>query len=207
MPRNRTINALARASRNTPGYPPIVCHECATPFLPYRKLNIRFCSTRCRASFNRRRVKPPPASPRPCAKCGAEFLPYRPTVQRFCSLPCLRLATRERPMTPAQQLRRKQRQRAYSKGVVFRHGQMNAKSRRRAAERRGSLTIDEWRTIVDRFDGACAYCTKRDVRLTVDHVVPLSRGGAHSMANVVPACRSCNSAKRDRDWSGRILCP
>jgi 5-methylcytosine-specific restriction endonuclease McrA len=30
---------------------------------------------------------------------------------------------------------------------------------------------------------------------TVDHVVPLSRGGEHSMANARTACLSCNSAK------------
>lgn len=33
---------------------------------------------------------------------------------------------------------------------------------------------------------------------TVDHVIPLSRGGEHSMANVKCACLSCNSAKRDK---------
>ncbi|EJZ05664.1 HNH endonuclease [Mycolicibacterium vaccae] len=46
----------------------------------------------------------------------------------------------------------------------------------------------------DRF--RCAYCgAKAD---TVDHVVPRSRGGAHSWENCVAACSSCNHRKADR---------
>lgn len=33
---------------------------------------------------------------------------------------------------------------------------------------------------------------------TVDHVKPLSKGGAHALANMRPACRSCNSRKRNK---------
>lgn len=32
--------------------------------------------------------------------------------------------------------------------------------------------------------------------LTIDHVVPLSRGGLDCLANIVPACRECNTRKR-----------
>lgn len=46
----------------------------------------------------------------------------------------------------------------------------------------------------DRF--RCAYCGgKAD---TVDHVVPRSRGGAHSWENCVAACSTCNHRKADR---------
>ena len=34
---------------------------------------------------------------------------------------------------------------------------------------------------------------------TVDHVVPLSRGGAHSLENCQTACLRCNSSKQDRE--------
>jgi len=46
----------------------------------------------------------------------------------------------------------------------------------------------------------CAYCGEvQDARvLTVDHVVPASRGGRLSWMNTVAACRSCNSRKADR---------
>lgn len=42
----------------------------------------------------------------------------------------------------------------------------------------------------------CAYCPKRAD--TIDHVVPRSRGGAHSWENCVAACRACNARKADR---------
>ncbi len=53
------------------------------------------------------------------------------------------------------------------------------------------------RSGVLRRDGRrCAYCGKRAD--TIDHVVPRSRGGAHSWDNCVAACRGCNSRKADR---------
>jgi 5-methylcytosine-specific restriction endonuclease McrA len=36
---------------------------------------------------------------------------------------------------------------------------------------------------------------------TMDHVIPLARGGAHSYANIRCACRQCNSKKSDAIWS------
>lgn len=46
--------------------------------------------------------------------------------------------------------------------------------------------------------GRCHYCG-RDVgarQLTMDHVVPLARGGLSTRGNVVPACKACNSQKQ-----------
>lgn len=44
--------------------------------------------------------------------------------------------------------------------------------------------------------GLCWMCGR--VADTWDHVKPLSKGGAHAVCNLRPACRSCNSRKRDR---------
>lgn len=42
----------------------------------------------------------------------------------------------------------------------------------------------------------CQYCgSKRD--LTLDHVLPVSRGGMHTWLNLVTACRKCNTKKGD----------
>lgn len=43
----------------------------------------------------------------------------------------------------------------------------------------------------------CVYC-KRACRPTIDHLVPLARGGLHQPSNIVAACGSCNSSKCDR---------
>ncbi|MCX7670457.1 MAG: HNH endonuclease, partial [Anaerolineae bacterium] len=46
----------------------------------------------------------------------------------------------------------------------------------------------------------CAYCGRQfaEADLTVEHIVPVSRGGQHVWTNVVTACRSCNTRKGNR---------
>ncbi len=54
--------------------------------------------------------------------------------------------------------------------------------------------------------GLCFYCGAQATSL--DHVVPLSRGGSDAIENCVPACRSCNSSKRNKllsEWVKRPL--
>lgn len=51
---------------------------------------------------------------------------------------------------------------------------------------------------VFRRDGhTCQYCGSSK-KLTLDHVLPRSRGGLHTWSNVVAACERCNSTKSDR---------
>jgi len=47
--------------------------------------------------------------------------------------------------------------------------------------------------------GICHYCGDRHApaELTLDHVVPLVRGGRSTRGNCVPACKDCNTRKRD----------
>lgn len=59
------------------------------------------------------------------------------------------------------------------------------------------LTTQEWDWIKARYYHRCAYC--RQIKpLTKDHVLPLSKGGQHTKANIIPACKSCNSRKGNR---------
>jgi len=46
----------------------------------------------------------------------------------------------------------------------------------------------------------CAYCgdIHKDYRLTIDHVLPRSRGGKNTWMNTVAACKPCNVRKADR---------
>jgi 5-methylcytosine-specific restriction protein A len=47
-------------------------------------------------------------------------------------------------------------------------------------------------------DGVCHYCRRRvgSRNLTMDHIVPLGRGGRSARGNVAPACKDCNSKKK-----------
>lgn len=52
---------------------------------------------------------------------------------------------------------------------------------------------------------ACHYCGRKFETLTVDHIVPKSRGGRNATWNRVPACRPCNQAKGN-DWPFVYVC-
>lgn len=67
----------------------------------------------------------------------------------------------------------------------------------------GSYTEAEWLALCERFGNVCLACLK-PAKLTVDHIVPVSKGGANSIDNIQPLCRPCNSRKRDRaiDYRG-----
>lgn len=43
----------------------------------------------------------------------------------------------------------------------------------------------------------CFYCGKY-AKIDADHVIPISRGGQHSIGNLVPSCRSCNTSKNNK---------
>ena len=74
-----------------------------------------------------------------------------------------------------------------------------------------TLKVSEWLEAKKIFNNSCAYCgmTKEEhkiehnQRLHQDHFIPLSKGGGYTKDNIIPACRSCNSSKRDtyfKEW-------
>lgn len=54
------------------------------------------------------------------------------------------------------------------------------------------------KNIVRRDGYTCQYCARRGERLTVDHILPRSRGGETTWTNVVAACLRCNLRKGNR---------
>jgi 5-methylcytosine-specific restriction endonuclease McrA len=71
-----------------------------------------------------------------------------------------------------------------------------ANTRRRNAKRKenGIYKISK-QELIKLNEGSCFYCGSTQ-RITVDHVVAISRGGTDSIGNLVSACKSCNSQKR-----------
>lgn len=68
--------------------------------------------------------------------------------------------------------------------------------RARKANAAGELTLDQWLAVYRFYEGRCVYCGRP--ANTMDHVLAMSRGGTHSVDNIVPACKSCNSSKRSQ---------
>jgi 5-methylcytosine-specific restriction endonuclease McrA len=54
------------------------------------------------------------------------------------------------------------------------------------------------RNVLRRDRYTCQYCGRQGGELTVDHVLPKSRGGRSTWENLVAACRACNLKKGDR---------
>ena len=74
-----------------------------------------------------------------------------------------------------------------------REGRRKWRARKRNAEV-NDLTEKQWSELLAVNGAHCAYCGSTE-HIAQDHAVPLSRGGDHTLVNVVPACRSCNSRK------------
>jgi 5-methylcytosine-specific restriction endonuclease McrA len=54
------------------------------------------------------------------------------------------------------------------------------------------------KNILERDRQTCQYCQKRGEQLTIDHILPRSRGGGDSWENLVTACMRCNVHKGNR---------
>ena len=56
------------------------------------------------------------------------------------------------------------------------------------------------KNVIWRDKNICQYCAKRFSysELTMDHIIPKSRGGDKSWTNIVASCRKCNSAKGNK---------
>ena len=88
-----------------------------------------------------------------------------------------------------------------------------ADHRRRALGAERATDETGWRrpgwhyAVMAEFGYACAYCgvsraehrRAHGVDLSIDHIIALAAGGKDSPKNMAPACRACNSGKRDRD--------
>ena len=59
----------------------------------------------------------------------------------------------------------------------------------------GAHTLVEWRALKSWFGDICLRCGTHD-SLTVDHVIPLARGGTDNIDNLQPLCFSCNASKK-----------
>lgn len=76
------------------------------------------------------------------------------------------------------------------------------RERNRARELRAT---DWWRAKLQQ--GVCHYCGRKvgADSLTMDHVIPVARGGKTTRGNCVPCCKECNNAKKCQTPAEQIL--
>jgi 5-methylcytosine-specific restriction endonuclease McrA len=185
---SKTEAAIARKALTRPRpLPARSCSVCERTFDPSSPCQ-SICSQQCRLEksreagrlYQRRRRNSVPAVIS-CLHCGRSFAQSHGNNSAFCSRRCAR-STEKRT-------RRARKLNAYVEPVSFAY-------------------------IFRRDKGRCQLCGKRvegrrdpldPLSPTLDHIVPLSKGGSHEKANVQLAHRACNSAKGDRSMGEQLM--
>lgn len=62
------------------------------------------------------------------------------------------------------------------------------------------FTAKNWSSCIEYFDHSCAYCGKYSEALEQEHFIPVYNGGHFTKNNILPACRTCNASKNNRDY-------
>lgn len=78
------------------------------------------------------------------------------------------------------------------------------KNNRRTREGSAKIANEEWAQVLEKYGNKCLACGRSDVRITMDHVLPLCKGGLNVIENVQPLCKSCNSKKNTKHIDYRL---
>jgi len=140
-----------------------------------------------------------------CEVCGLEYKPKSPkakTCSRKCSSKRWKLLNpeknRETNRLSAQRCRKRdpERYRLYVKNRthLLREASGGVSGRNLST----AFTLKDWEEIKEKYNQCCVLCDASDLKLTIDHIIPLSKGGRHKKENIQPLCHSCNSWKKDK---------
>jgi len=104
----------------------------------------------------------------------------------------------------------RQRRSAWKKTEAGKLSIANYNHRRRINKNQSDyrLTQKDWDEILECYNHSCAYCKTPNITLTIEHVIPLSRGGTHTKDNLIPACTHCNYSKQDKligEWKPEVM--
>jgi len=71
----------------------------------------------------------------------------------------------------------------------------------------GKYTVSEWLELKKTYDHRCLKCLQQepDVKLSADHIVPLTLGGRNDIGNIQPLCISCNCRKRTKVVNYKVM--
>lgn len=155
-----------------------------------------------------------------CEQCGERFEDWEwrsgKRRQRFCSKRCSLKGHKNSPclikkmldgVQRAREIRGGQNWNAKGKDAPgYLHGktsepayvnwQKNLRNHRIRANG-GNHSFGEWQNLKAQYDWTCPACNKSEpeIKLTEDHIVPLSKGGSHNIENIQPLCMNCNQKK------------
>lgn len=170
--------AERRAAARLAAKPARTCDWCGSQLPPKAGSRRRFCDVACKNKFSVRRDR---AERGEAYSRWVQENPEKARAWRTAYLPRQREAVRKR----------------YRDNPAVFLNYWHIRRARLAAAGGPGVSREDWSRAKARTGGRCAYCGVV-APLTMDHVVPVSRGGWHAIGNILPACRSCNSSKSDR---------
>jgi len=77
----------------------------------------------------------------------------------------------------------------------------SARRRVRKLNAEGLHTYGEWELLKKQYGYTCPCCGRKEpeeIKLTEDHIIPLSKGGSDYIENIQPLCLSCNCKKQTK---------
>jgi DNA-binding CsgD family transcriptional regulator len=80
-------------------------------------------------------------------------------------------------------------------------GVQKRRAKEKGAPGRG-ITPQEWEDILIKYNYECLKCGSKE-KVQMDHIVPISKGGAHDISNVQPLCKKCNVQKMTKTMDYR----
>lgn len=197
-----------------------VCKQCNKMFRYWTFARRQFCSMGCHNEYRRRIAKCPVCGVEKilqknkpqkdycslkcwgvahrkqkdfnCLVCGKAKRCVIGKANKYCSKKCTNIG---RTLSPEEYSRRSvARMRDYR--IKNPERVVAWKQKRRALEfgAPGHFTHEEWIEMKELFDNKCAICGVA-TKMTVDHKIPLSKGGTNFIENIQPLCMPCNSRK------------
>jgi len=151
---------------------------------------------------------------KPCSRCK-QIKPFTEFNKKASTPTGYNTACRDcanamkRNMTPEQRARKNQLKRKWDAEHPEKVKQMNSSAYRQnpevfinnaylryARKMHNDRRLVTAKEIAKIYSRPCIYC-ESTLLIEIDHIIPISRGGRHSIGNLAPACRSCNRNKSD----------
>jgi 5-methylcytosine-specific restriction endonuclease McrA len=198
------------------------CKQCGGEFTKRAHDPKQYCNSQCWGNWKKdqRRTN--------CKKCGVSFIPKKSKYGTYCSRACAgksemgsvdsrkKAAERQRShLIRVLNWRAVRDEKAWAAeqpkrckcGKPVSHGRRCRLCRRAKRydikKQQNKRYRDFYRSgvrdvVIARDRGVCQYCGRRPRNPTVDHMLPVTRGGTNDETNLVVACKRCNCIKCDR---------